>query len=526
MSGHWAYKKADEISEDPLTHGSMLVPIILGSDKTTVSVATGNQEFHPLYLSIGNIDNEMQQAHREGLVPVAFLAIPKTAREYEDDEEFRLFKKQVYHQSIAKILAPLRPGMTTPEVMRCPDGHYRWAIFQLGPYIADYLEQVFLSGIVQGWCPKCRVPPSNLEKAGLPQFRDHTDTLIETFDLGELWDAFGVVSDVIPFTDYFPHADIHQLITPDLLHQLIKGTFKDHLVAWVVEYVETHAASKHEAKQILDEIDWRIAAVPAFPGLRRFPEGRGYKQWTGNDSKVLMKVFLPAIVGFVPDKMVHCIAAFLDFCYLARWSAHDTLCLQEMNQTLESFHEFRSIFQETGIQPKGFSLPRQHALVHYVENIRLFSSPNGLCSSITESKHIPTVKRPWQQSNRNNPIGQIIRMNTRLSKLAAVRVEFGRRGMLQGDIISHVRRVVGLLKDDDSDGEDDPEHPHDGALTDLLDIPDLPNMIWRFIHDQLYLDDHLAAENIPLDHCPVFHGRISVYHSATATFYAPSELSG
>jgi hypothetical protein len=34
----------------------------------------------------------------------------------------------------------------------------------------------------------------------------------------------------------------------------------------------------------------RIAAVPSFPGLRRFPEGRGFKQWTGDDSKALMKV--------------------------------------------------------------------------------------------------------------------------------------------------------------------------------------------------------------------------------------------
>jgi hypothetical protein len=34
----------------------------------------------------------------------------------------------------------------------------------------------------------------------------------------------------------------------------------------------------------------RIAAVPSFTGLRRFPEGRGFKQWTGDDSKALMKV--------------------------------------------------------------------------------------------------------------------------------------------------------------------------------------------------------------------------------------------
>lgn len=44
--------------------------------------------------------------------------------------------------------------MTIPEIMRCPDGHYRKIIFQLGPFIADYPEQVMLAGIVQGWCPK------------------------------------------------------------------------------------------------------------------------------------------------------------------------------------------------------------------------------------------------------------------------------------------------------------------------------------------------------------------------------------
>ena len=34
----------------------------------------------------------------------------------------------------------------------------------------------------------------------------------------------------------------------------------------------------------------RISAVPSFPGIRRFPEGRDFHQWTGDDSKALMKV--------------------------------------------------------------------------------------------------------------------------------------------------------------------------------------------------------------------------------------------
>ncbi|KAG2745080.1 hypothetical protein P692DRAFT_20742650, partial [Suillus brevipes Sb2] len=44
-------------NEDPSTEGATYVGIILGSDKTTVSEATGNVEYHPLYLSIGNLHN-------------------------------------------------------------------------------------------------------------------------------------------------------------------------------------------------------------------------------------------------------------------------------------------------------------------------------------------------------------------------------------------------------------------------------------------------------------------------------------
>ena len=65
-------------AEDPVTNnGAMCVPIILGSNKTTVSVGTGDIEYHPLYLSIGTIHNSVCHAHRNGMVPIGFLAIPK-----------------------------------------------------------------------------------------------------------------------------------------------------------------------------------------------------------------------------------------------------------------------------------------------------------------------------------------------------------------------------------------------------------------------------------------------------------------
>ena len=68
----------DIIAEDPETHGSMFVPVILGSNKITISIATGHSEYLPLYASIGNIHNNVWCAHGSGLALVAFLAILKS----------------------------------------------------------------------------------------------------------------------------------------------------------------------------------------------------------------------------------------------------------------------------------------------------------------------------------------------------------------------------------------------------------------------------------------------------------------
>ena len=140
--------------------------------------------------------------------------------------------------------------------------------------------------------------------------------------------------------------------------------------------------------------------------------------------------------------MIQCLSAFLDFAYLAQRPSHDWFSLAAMDATLDRYHHLRVIFIDTGVRPDGFPLPRQHALVHWVQMIQRFGSPNGVCTSIAESQHIRAVKRPWQSSNRNNPLMQILKRNTHLSKLAAARIEFGRCGMLQDNVVTHARRTV------------------------------------------------------------------------------------
>lgn len=82
------------------------------------------------------------------------LNLQSADREHEDSDEFRKFRRNLFHGSINHILQSLRPGMETPEVVRYGDGHYRRTIYGLGPYIADYPEQVLLACVVQGWCAR------------------------------------------------------------------------------------------------------------------------------------------------------------------------------------------------------------------------------------------------------------------------------------------------------------------------------------------------------------------------------------
>ncbi|KAH9959514.1 hypothetical protein BJV74DRAFT_880098 [Russula compacta] len=136
--------------------------------------------------------------------------------------------------------------MTKPQVM-C-------IIYGVGPYIADYPEQALLACVVLGWCPKCTSNHTNLDNdpSSVLWTHAHTDTLRKAYsdNIRGLWNGYGVVSNVIPFTTYFSRADIHKLLAPNLLHQIIKGTFKDHLVTWVMDYMAAEHSTK-DTNQIL-----------------------------------------------------------------------------------------------------------------------------------------------------------------------------------------------------------------------------------------------------------------------------------
>jgi hypothetical protein len=154
------------------------------------------------------------------------------------------------------------------------------------------------------------------------------------------------------------------------------------------------------------------------------------------------QVYLAAIAGHVPSEMVKTISAFLDFCYIARCNALTSDDLDELEAALVRFHEHREVFVGTaGVSGERISLPRQHSLKHYFRSIQRFGSPNGLCSSITESKHIKAVKEPWRRSSHYNALKQMLVTISQLEKLSSAVQVFTQAGMMDGTTSSYMAMI-------------------------------------------------------------------------------------
>lgn len=168
--------------------------------------------------------------------------------------------------------------------------------------------------------------------------------------------------------------------------------------------------------------------------------------------------------------MVRAFSAYTDFCYLIRRNVIDEDTLGAIDDAVHRFHRYRVIFKETNVRAdtvngKAFSLPRQHAMIHYRAHIENFGAPNGLCSSITESKHVVAIKRPWRRSSRYQALCQMLIINSRMDKLSAARRDFTFRGMMKGTCLSHALRTI--AEEDEDAGE-----VIDGGEDDSGEVPD------------------------------------------------------
>jgi hypothetical protein len=186
------------------------------------------------------------------------------------------------------IVEPLVDAGKVGIPIASSDGAVRRGHPLVACYIGDYPEQVLVTGIKTGECPKCDTPADEL---------GNKDLLFEPRDLGQILDALALVdgdpsqftkachqageflqlitpsrlADGLcnqsgikpiyrPFWEELLHCNIYQAITPDILHQLYQGLVK-HLIAWL-------KSAFSEA-----ELDARCKRLPPNHNIRLFMKG-------------------------------------------------------------------------------------------------------------------------------------------------------------------------------------------------------------------------------------------------------------
>lgn len=308
---------------------------------------------------------------------------------------------RIFHECMRAILGPLIEAGKDGVEMVCADGAIRRVHPIVAAYVADHPEQCLVTGCQENFCPKCQTHSTMLGDPIHTVLKDPAsvwDIIQETAngDKPHEFKALGLHL-IHPFWTDLPHCDIFSCITPDLLHQLHKGVFKDHTVSWATACAEGGA----------EEVDRRFRAMPSHPGLRHFKRGISLvSQWTGTEYKHMEKVFLGVLVGASDPAALRAVHAVLDFIYYAHFEAHSDASLHYLDSAWATFHANKHIFVQYGVR-EHFNIPKIHSALHYPLSIRNLGTTDGYNAEHSERLHIDYAKRGYLTSNKKDYIKQM-----------------------------------------------------------------------------------------------------------------------
>ena len=352
-----------------------------------------------MYISIGNIAKAVcRQPSKRGTILLAYIPVAKLECLSPKDVQGRAYR--LFHYCMTHILKPLvQPGHHGVK-MTCADNHIRLIFPILASYIANYSEQCLIAANKENACPICEVAPDQRGEPLAAQPRSPGKVLQAlrtcTTTPSQAYKQLSLRPIMQPFWADLPHTNIFQCFTPDLLHQLHKGVFKDHLVKWCTQI----AGDK--------EIDERFKCMPNHPSLRHFKRGiSAVSQWTGREFKEMERVFASLVLGAVPPDAAVVARVLIDFIYYASFPSHSPETLRRLQDSLDSFHEHKHIFIQHGIRTH-FRIPKIHMMEHYVEFIRAKGAADGYNTEISERLHINYAKEGYRASNKKDFTKQMV----------------------------------------------------------------------------------------------------------------------
>ncbi|KAI0643893.1 hypothetical protein C8Q79DRAFT_914885 [Trametes meyenii] len=388
--GDWSWNV-----QGKLPPGATVASVILASDKTMLSRMSGDKSAWPVYLTLGNIDkNERRKPSSHATVLLGYLPISKL--ECFSEKRRSLEGYRLFHQCMKALLAPLVAAGKEGVMMTCADGRVRRVYPILTAYIADHPEQCLVSGCQENFCPKCPVAPNEQGEPVLSCLKDpeRARAAFESHARGDKSADFvnwGLCA-IEPFWDDLPHCNIFSALTPDLLHQLHKGVFKDHLVSWATKAIEDRA----------NEIDRRFQAMLKHSDLRHFSKGISLvSQWTGTEFRHMQKVFLGVVAGASEERVTRAVRAVLDFIYYAHFECHTDISLNALHQSWLDYHRYKAVFVELGIR-SHFNFPKGHSTEHYEPSIRSVGTADGYNTEHPERLHIDYAKLAYGASNKQS----------------------------------------------------------------------------------------------------------------------------
>ncbi|KAM6495003.1 hypothetical protein JOM56_009626 [Amanita muscaria] len=415
QTGNWWWEIQNTLEASK--PGATIIPVIISSDRTQVTLFSGKTAY-PVYLTIGNLPKAVRRKpSQRGQILLAYLPTSKLTGVSNHASQRRMVGN-LFHCCLRRLLSPLDHAGIEGMIMTDGDGITRRGHPILAVYIGDYPEQVMVTCVKTGECPKCNIARGDIGDLQVhATARDlkaiHIALSKVNGDTREYINACkgaGIKPVYHPFWEPLPYIDVFQAITPDILHQLHQGVFK-HIVAWLIQ---AYGAS---------EIDTRVRRLIPNHHVHIFPNGisRLFRV-TGKEHNLISRVILGVVSdirlpgGFNSSRLVRAVRALLDFMFLAQLpviSLHD---LKQMESCLKSFHENKAIFVDLGIRD-NFTIPKLHALEHYISSIQLFGSTDNYNTQHTERLHIDYTKEAYRATNTRDEYPQMTAWLERREKI-------------------------------------------------------------------------------------------------------------
>jgi len=313
----FVYEGLTNISQEVLPPGATLLGVVLSSDKTNISVMSGNRMAYPVLISLANIDaciHSKSSLHAHLLL--ALLPIAKFM--HKTTRVCSLLQDRLVHQALNVVLSPLKTAAAVGIMMSDPRGNLRYCFTPIAAWIADTPEECLLSGTSPKASPVTTATSKNF---GDPyQHPPHTGTMtlaairkvcsqhspMDYKNFLKVIKRLQLNGVIDPCWNIWALSDPSDFITPEVLHHF-HGMFWNHDVKWCIAV--TGAA----------ELDFRFSLIQTLVGYRAFNEGISkLKQVTGCDHCEIQRYIIGAVAGSVLCKFLMAIRALLDFHYLAQ----------------------------------------------------------------------------------------------------------------------------------------------------------------------------------------------------------------